>query len=275
MSDEVVNIDDDESVRIQRFLYGLAIGTVAFVLLIVIAILTADQWLKVISPESERRFIEPYMSWVSEHLLRDADPALQDYVEDLGMRLAQHMDLEDDLHLEFRVIRGETINAFTTLGGYIFVFDGLIEELDDENSLAMVLAHEIAHARNRDPLLGTGRLMLIQIMISSLTGSGGFDPTATDVGTELMLNMYSREQEQAADLQALAVLQQVYGHVGGATSLFRMLEDSTDIPETMDILSSHPDLGQRIDALESEADEKGWSVAPTSPYPPEIEELLR
>jgi len=55
----------------------------------------------------------------------------------------------------------------------------------------VVLAHEIAHAKNRDPLLGAGRDILLQLLMSSLSG-GGIDPSTVDAGSNLMLNTYSR-----------------------------------------------------------------------------------
>lgn len=145
-----------------------------------------------------------------------------------------------------------------------------MREIDSENSLSMVLAHEIAHAKKRDPLLATGRGILLQIMISSASGGGGIDPTTTEVGSDLMLNIYSREQEEAADKLALAAVQARFGHVGGATQLFRLLQESgqnTDLPE---VSMSHPDTENRIAYIEGMASEMGWSIREETPYPAEV-----
>ena len=155
--DYVHQISDAESGRIQRFLYIILGATIAFFVLIVMAIVTADSWLLLISTESEKRFIDPYIELAEDNLLQSGSTDLQVYVDQLANNLIAEMDVPKDIQLSFQVIKGETINAFTTLGGYIFVTDGLIGALDNENSLAMVLAHQIAHAKQRDPLLGTGR----------------------------------------------------------------------------------------------------------------------
>ena len=44
-----------------------------------------------------------------------------------------------------------TPNAFATLGGHIFITRGLLENVQSENGLAMVLAHEYAHIELRHP----------------------------------------------------------------------------------------------------------------------------
>jgi Zn-dependent protease with chaperone function len=275
MTDYVHKVSDDEARRIQRFLYGVAIGTVAFVVLIIVAVATARTWVTVIGHDAERRFIAPHVEWVNEHLLDPGAPVLQKYVEDLGREIAAGMDLPPDLRLDFFVIEGSSGNAFATLGGYIFVLDGLVRELDDENSLAMVLAHEIAHAKNRDPLSGASRGILLQVMISALSGSGGIDVAAsTETGFEMLLNTYSRAQEQAADRIALEALQDHYGHVGGATTVFETLAAVHGDSELPEIFSSHPHLSDRIAALHQVTAERGWSSGATDPYPAEVLEAL-
>ena len=144
-----------------------------------------------------------------------------------------------------------------------------------EIGIAMVLAHEIAHAINRDPLSTAGRGILLQIMISSLSGSGGIDPSTTsELGFDLMLNLYSREQEEEADRIALLALYSQYGHVGGATDLFETLRDDYGDVEPPEFLSSHPETSDRIAMIRKMAQERGWGVEATNPYPEEVREAL-
>jgi len=273
MNDYVHQISEAESARIRRFVRGFALVAVAFVVLVILAIVFADRWMILISSASEKRFVQPYIEWADDHVLQRSDPDLQAYVDDLARRLSDGMNLDEDLQLEFRVVKGSTVNAFTMLGGNIYLFEGLISALDNENALSMALAHEIAHARHRDPLLGAGRGILLQLLLSSISG-GGIDPSTIDTGSNLMLNTYSREQEEAADRVALAALQQRYGHVGGATQLFEILRISDNVPESMEILASHPQLERRIAYLDAMSFEHGWVAQPTIPYPGRIQALL-
>jgi predicted Zn-dependent protease len=236
---------------------------------------TAPSWIRIISHESERRFIAPYVEWVGENLLEQGDPVLQAYVENLGMQVAAAMELPPGLALKFFVIEGSSVNAFTTLGGHIFVLDSLVRELDSENSLAMVLAHEIAHAMNRDPLSGASRGILLQILISSVRSSGGIDPrSSAETGLGLVLNDYSREQEENADVLAATGLHRYYGHAGGATRLFEMLGAAYGEDESPEIFASHPHIADRIAAIDALIAEQGWEVAETVPYPPAVRDAL-
>ena len=49
----------------------------------------------------------------------------------------------------FYVVKNESVNAFATLGGHIFIFSGLIDMTDEPEELAAVLAHEIGHVEKR------------------------------------------------------------------------------------------------------------------------------
>jgi len=276
MTEYVHRIDAEEHARIARFLRAFAIGVVLFVLLMIALFVTADRWLRLISIESERRFIEPYVSLLVESEWIDSDPVLQSYVDDIAQEINAGLDNNWDADFELRVyvIESDLINAFATLGGYIFVFDGLLDAVDDENSLAMVLGHEVAHVHHRDPLLGTGRGMLIQLAISALSGNG-MDPTAANVSSEVILMSYSREQELAADELALQLLHDRYGHVEGATRLFDIINDDAESYELEELLSTHPDTDARIERVEALTAENGWTISQSVPYPDEVRSALQ
>ncbi len=219
--------------------------------------------------------MQPYMNWIDNHVAPDTNALLQEYIESLGYELASEMHIDDSVQLRFIVIKGDQVNAFTTLGGYVFVFEGLLRQLGNENSLAMVLAHEIAHAKNRDPLLTAGRGVLLQLAMMSISGNGGLVPAMADAGSQATLSLYSREQEEMADKLALAALQRKYGHIGGSIGLFEKLDASGEMSDMPEILASHPDTARRIDYLRSMAREQGWSVQTVMPYPERIKAVLQ
>ena len=265
-------ISSEESSRIRRFLYGVAGGTVAVALVLLVAFLTAERWLLFISHDSERRFVDRYVALAKDHLLKPSDPVLQRYVEDLTLTLAAHMHPPEDLSIRVHVVKGPP-NAVATLGGHIFVLEGLLHTLNSENSLAMVLAHELAHCVNRDPLRSAGRGVLLEIAFSSARGGNL-------AGNQLLLTRYSREQERAADQDALKALQAHYGHIGGATRLFEVLRaaEQDSAPKVLgqppQLLSTHPAIDERIEAILSSAEENGWRALPTRPYPDKVSAAL-
>jgi predicted Zn-dependent protease len=79
-------------------------------------------------------------------------PALEAYVDEIGQRLASGPRVRDGLTFEFRIADMIEPNAFALPGGYIYVSRGLLVLLNDEDELANVLGHEIAHVSARHHL---------------------------------------------------------------------------------------------------------------------------
>ena len=52
--------------------------------------------------------------------------------------------------MRFHLVGSETVNAFDTGGGHIYVYNGLFQLCQNEDELAAVMAHEFAHAVSLD-----------------------------------------------------------------------------------------------------------------------------
>jgi len=195
----------------------------------------------------------------------DDESPVRPYLQGLAERLAVAEDLPQDMSVRLHYIDDDTVNAFATLGGNILVFRGLLDIVPDENALAMVVAHEIAHIKYRHPLKGMGRAVVIGTALSMLSSAAGNDIVNDVLGKAGLLTAlkFSREQESQADNEALAAMQQLYGHVDGATEMFHLLqqqepEHSLHQPEFFD---SHPLTETRITTLRQRAEAQGWDMS--------------
>lgn len=194
----------------------------------------------------------------------DGDAAAEAELQLLADQLVAHMDLPEGLGITVHYLDDAGVNAFATLGGHVFVLRGLIARMPDENALAMVLAHEIAHAANRDVAANLGGVLTMQLVLSTVTGA------STDLAERLMtgsntllLRRFGREAESRADADGLAAVAGLYGHVGGAEAFFEIaLEEAGETmpAEGPELLSTHPQTARRIEALRSLARARGWSA---------------
>jgi predicted Zn-dependent protease len=128
------------------------------------------------------------------------DQAVQDYVNAVGQRVARHTDLPD-MQWHFTVIDDESINAFTTGGGYVYIHRGLLNYLNSEAELAGVLGHEMGHVTARHPARGQTRSVLTSILAMGAaiaTGSGAVADLA-NIGGQAFVQGYGREAEMEAD----------------------------------------------------------------------------
>lgn len=94
------------------------------------------------------------------------------------------------------------INAFCLPGGYIAVYEDLVNVLSDDDALAMVLAHEIGHAHNRHAVRQASANEWNIILQSVIAGLRGGTPAAQrDAERNVVLQSlaHSRELEAEAD----------------------------------------------------------------------------
>lgn len=93
--------------------------------------------------EASKVTYDEIMAQYGRAVLPDSHPSTQ-FVKKVAARLIRASGL-NDLKWEVHVIQSDEVNAFVIPGGKIFVFSGLLPIAKNENGLATVLGHEIAH----------------------------------------------------------------------------------------------------------------------------------
>lgn len=181
----------------------------------------------------------------------------------LSARLAAALALPPEMVLTLHYSDDMTVNAYATLGGHIVVHRGLIARVESENALAAVLAHEIAHVRLRHPAGAAGRGVAIGLALSVLSSAIGNSVAERIMGATGMgvLLSYSREQETAADEDALRAVAATYGHLGGAADLFETLKKAHPNSEGgLELFRSHPYSDRRIEHVREFAARHGLAA---------------
>jgi predicted Zn-dependent protease len=179
------------------------------------------------------------------------DPAVVDYVRAVANNVIQFgkRDRPEVTWQVFVIDDSQTVNAFATPGGYLYVYRGLLEAAQNEAELAAVMAHETGHvvahhaARNVVAAYGVDA-------VASL--AGGNNPglltqlTATIAGQGLLLS-HSRADETEADEYG-ARYASTAGYDPHAFSAFftRLQKSEGSSPAVLTYLSDHPATGDRI-----------------------------
>lgn len=196
--------------------------------------------------------------------IEDSDPEIKQYIDELTLKLLPHISLPDDITVDVNYIKDSTTNAFATLGGKIFIHHKLAESLPNENALAMVIAHEIAHIKHRDPIVALSRGTIVSLFLFTLTGFSTdrlMGNLLTETGTLSMLS-FNRNQEKRADELALTALAKHYGHVNGANALFDIfIKNQRQVDKYIpEFFSTHPLSENRMDEIQKLADKNNWPV---------------
>jgi len=148
------------------------------------------------------------------------------------------------------IIDKDVLNAFAVPGGNTFYYTGLIKFLDDEASLAGVMAHEFAHADRRHTTNRMTKMYGVQTLISMALGE---DPTMIEevlaqLGGNLTGLAFSRDDEYEADEYAVRYLYESDWDARGVAYFFEKIGPEEGA-EWMKYFQTHPNPDDRIEKI--------------------------
>ncbi|MCV9385744.1 M48 family metallopeptidase [Reichenbachiella ulvae] len=197
-----------------------------------------------VSAKTEREMAE----FMNDYMLQDfefihnkaADSTLQVILE----RLTQNMDTVS-YDYQLHIIKESQINAFTSLNGNIYIFSGLIEDLQSAEELALVLAHEIGHAEEKHVIEKIAKTLGMEAFFSIATGG---DPVLISELAKLsMSTAFDRRNEEEADDYALDLAEKSQINPRRLGQFFiRMKAKKSSIMDDLSFFSTHPLDSDRI-----------------------------
>lgn len=188
------------------------------------------------------------------------DQALQDYVRQLGLQMAQRSE-RPNLPWQFGVVDDPTPNAFALPGGPIYFTRGLLAMMRSEAEMMSVMGHEIGHitARHQVTLLSRAQLAQIGLGVGAI-----LSPTVAQLGDvlggglSLLFLHYGRDAErQADDLGFRYMLEQGYD-ARQMVNVFAALQRSGELAGQSPLpawLTTHPYPQERIARIQSQLTE--------------------
>jgi predicted Zn-dependent protease len=162
-----------------------------------------------------------------------------------------------------KIIKDDNVlNAFATPGGHIYVFSGLIKYLDTEDQFAGVLGHEIAHADKRHSTKQLQRQYGLSVILAVALGE---NPGAlTQIAANLATLSFDRNAEREADEYSVIYLAGTkYYACNGAAGFFEKIIKEGQQGRTPEFLSTHPDPGNRVEAINTKAQAVGCNTTPS------------
>jgi predicted Zn-dependent protease len=227
--------------------------------------------------ESESRNVELHMGLVDH-------AALEEYVQSVGQRLAQHSP-RHDVTYTFHVVDTPEPNAFALPGGYVYVTRGLLVLLNSEDELAGVIGHEIGHVAARHIVqqmsrkapfavitgIGAGVTGIVSPILGDLVGG------LSGLATGLVFASYSREQERQADRLGQQFAARAGWDPTALSHALHTLERAEALlpagKQAPSFFDSHPRTPERVENTIAYA--AGLTRASTAPITPMRDDFLR
>ena len=225
----------------------------------------------VLTPAQEKRLGQAFMRSVRSSEKVVADPLVNDYLQSLGGRLAAKADPVGH-SFTFFAIDDPSVNAFAGPGGHIGVNTGLILTSENENELAAVLAHEIAHVTQKHLVrtfeaasslsVSQAAVLLAAVLLGAAAGGGAGLAAALGGQAALMQQRinFTRSNEQEADRVGMQILAKSSFDPRAMPGFFERMGRagqaySTQLPE---FLRTHPVTSSRIADAQGRAESYGF-----------------
>ncbi len=236
--------------------------TVIWILLISLFIFLGASQSNAMTAEDERNLGKRIFLEIQKSGDVLVDPSLQAFLERVGQRLVSQAG-PTPFGFKFCLVKAQDPNAFAIPGGYVFVTTGLLVLAENEEEIAGVLSHEIAHVtmRHISQLMDRAKRLNIASMVGMIAaiilgggGKGSEAIAATAMATSEALTLkYTRENETDADQNGLHYLVRAGYDSGALLSFLKKLMKLSLImaPKIPTYLSTHPATEDRIALLEN------------------------
>ena len=165
---------------------------------------------------------------------------------------------------EFNLVESKDVNAWCMPGGKVVVYTGILPVTKDENGLAVVMGHEIAHAvaehgnerMSQGLLAELGGVALNEALASKPEETRQLWMTAFGAGVQVgALLPFSRTQETEADHLGLVFMAMAGYDPQGAVGFWQRMAQQSGGNAPPEFLSTHPSDETRIDKIRAELPE--------------------
>ena len=188
---------------------------------------------------------------IVESSVIETDPLLNAYVQKIAGNLWKQVDRKD-VPYNIKVIKDPEVDSFATLGGYIYIQEGLIDFVQSDDEFAGVIGHETGHIERRHVLTSQSKLTALNLLfgIASM-----FNPIMYEFGNLMEAGVYMKI-ERADELQADRTGLQLMSRAGYDPDNMKTMMEHLGVLEDEHAsivdkyLQDHPDAKARIAHLD-------------------------
>lgn len=196
----------------------------------------------------------------AQRALAPADHPPRQRLERIAAKLIPYTDRfsnrADAWKWEVNLIGSKQVNAFVMPGGKIAFYTGIIDQLKlNDDEIAMVMGHEMAHALLEHSAERAGQQRLAQIatigasVFSQILGYGDLGGQVASGAAQLTLLRFNRGDESEADLVGMDIAARAGFDPRAAITLWRKMSAASRSQQPPQFLSTHPSHQSRTQVI--------------------------
>ena len=181
-------------------------------------------------------------------------------------------DPTTDFNWEYILIDSKKKNAWCMPGGKIAIYTGMLDITKNQNGLAAVMGHEIAHAVAKHSVERASRAQVLNTSTALLDIFTGGKLSQVNRATGMntvgllsqigIMNPFTRKQESEADYLGL-IFSSLSGYdIRETVNIWERMKKANKGKEPAEFMSTHPSSTNRIKNID------GWTNEVILDYPP-------
>ena len=237
-------------------LFLLSITVLLFIAGCAKAPITGRSQFIMVSPQQEMQLGVSESNKILKNSRISTDKRLTERVRRIGQRIAK-VSGQENFQWEFHVIDDDVMNAFCLPGGKVFFYTGILNIMENDDQIAAVMGHEIAHALARH---GAERMSMqqasnfgAQVLAIALSIPPQYqDLYAQAYGVTSQVGLmlpFSREHEHEADQIGVYLMYAAGYNIHEAVTFWKRMKQASGGKNPPEFLSTHPSNNARIKAI--------------------------
>ena len=176
--------------------------------------------------------------------------AVTSYMNEIG-----HPELIEGFEWQYNTVDDPTVNAWCMPGGRIVFYTGILDITANDDEIAVIMGHEIAHAvaghgneRMSQAAALQGVTSAAQLAVSDTTGGLGSAILLQSIGVGGQLGMlkFGRKHESESDEMGLIFMNKAGYDPYSAVTFWTKMKEASGGSSTPEFMSTHPSNDTRI-----------------------------
>ncbi len=215
--------------------------------------LTQIDWVKVfkvqqVTNKTEQKLGEIFWEFFKNTEKEISNELVTNSIDSMVTHICKSNNI-DRKKIKVHILNNEEINAFALPNGHLIVFSGLILNSDNQEELAGVLCHEIAHIELNHVMKKLVKEIGLSVLISMTTSAGGSE-VIKETAKILSSSAFDRSLEKEADIKAVDYL--VKAKINPepfADFLYKIAEQEDESTDYLTWIRTHPDSKERAEYI--------------------------
>lgn len=216
------------------------------------AMLTQIDWMTLfqvtrLTDKSEQKLGNLFWKQVEQSYDEIKDKKIVAPVDSIVERICNANDINFN-DIKLHIVECGDVNAFAMPDNHLVVYSGLLQKVENENELAGVIGHEIAHMRLKHVMKKLTKEIGLSSLLSIVTGNS----TGESMKKAMQLlssTVVDRRFEKEADLRAVEYLTKANLDPVPFADFLRNMDDSSEID--LSWIETHPQNAERADYIEA------------------------